>query len=195
MKLMRTSLRTLMVIVGLTAVDLAVIRAFWGSRYHLITGIVLNGLVLHAGLFLLIRGRRKARAFWAGFLLAGLLAAGSFVWAMTYPKLSATFVDVATGKLVTITTSGGPLSDEWDGYLNFVERSIEGLPDHINPFLNGKLAEMLVDASIAFAPQLTAALAGGLLCWLMAIVARAAACAAARQSRRDLVGRVESAAR
>ena len=130
--------------------------------------------MLNAGLFLLIRKRGRSRVFWLGFMLAGLLAAGSFTWALTYPKVSATFLDQATGRQLTVHSSGAPLSDEWEQYLNFVEESLESLPDRWNPFVNGKVAEVLTDAAIAFAPQLTIALAGGLLFWLIAVIAMAA---------------------
>ncbi len=106
MKLLRISLRTQMVLVGLTAVDSAVLRVTWGSRHHVLEGIALTGLALNAGLFLLFRARGRARAFWIGFLLAGLLAGGSFAWAVSYPKASATFLDQATGRPVTIHSSG-----------------------------------------------------------------------------------------
>jgi len=173
-KLLRISLRTLMLLVGITAVDSAVVRATWGSKRHVLEGIALTGLALNAGLFLLIRARGTARAFWAGFLLAGLLAAGSFAWAMSQSKLSATFMDQATGRQVTVHSSGAPLSDEWESYLNLVEDSIEALPVDWNPFLKGRFAEFLADASIAFVPQVTVALVGGLLFWLIALVTRAA---------------------
>ncbi len=168
MKLLRISLRTLMVLVGLAAVDSAIVRATWGSKHHVLEGIALIGLALNAGLLLLIRARGRARAFWAGFLLAGLLAAGSFAWAMSYPKVSATFLEQATGRQVTVHSTGAPLSDQWESYLNLVEEWIESLPLPWNPFQKGKYAEFLTDASIAFAPQLTVAIAGGLLFWLVA---------------------------
>jgi hypothetical protein len=173
-KLLRTSLRTMMVLVGLAAVDSAVIRATWGSKYNVLSGIAFSGLALNAGLFLLIRARGRARAFWAGFLLAGLLAAASFTWALTYPKVSATFRDQATGNQVTVHSSGAPLSDTWETYLNVVEDSIESLPPRWNPFTNGKVAEVVADASIAFAPQMTVAIVGGLLFWLIAVITQAA---------------------
>lgn len=173
MNLLRTSLRTLMVIVGVMAVDLAVARAFWGSRHHVLSGIALTGLLLNAGFFRLIRGRGLWRAFWAGLLLAGFLAAGSFIWAITYPKASATFIDQRTGKQVTIRSSGAPLSDHWEGYLDFAEDSLEKLPPEWNPLTKGELAALLADACIAFAPQLVVALAGGLLFWLIAFSAGA----------------------
>jgi hypothetical protein len=171
-EILRVSLRALMVIVGLLAVDLAIVRAFWGSRHNVLSGIALMVLVLNAGILCLIRTRGLARTFWAGFLLAGLLAAASFAWAATYPKASATFLDQATARPVTIHSSGAPLSDEWDNYLDFAEEQIESLPDRWNPFVQGKVAEAVADAGIAFAPQLVVALAGGLLVWLLALVAR-----------------------
>ncbi len=109
-----------------------------------------------------------------GFLLAGLLAVGSFAWALTYPKASATFLDQATGRPVTIHSSGAPLSDQWESYLNLVEDSLENLPDDWNPLLGGKLAGILADACIPFVPQVTVALVGALLFWLIALVAGAA---------------------
>src|SRR5262249_16796812 len=102
MTLLRISLRTLMVVVVLTAVDLTVVRAFWGSKYNVLPGIVGTGLALNAGLFCLLRARGRARAFWVGFLVAGLLTGASFAWALCYPKVSATFLDQKTGKQVTV---------------------------------------------------------------------------------------------
>jgi hypothetical protein len=189
---MRPSLGTLMVIVGLAAIDMAVVRAFWGSRQNVLGGIALTGLMLNGGLFWLIRARGRARAFWAGFLLLGLLAAGSFAWAMTYPKVSATFVDQRTAMKVTIHSSGAPLSDQWDSYLDFVEESIGNLPDDWNPFSKGQLVEVLADASIAFAPQLIVALLGGLLFWLMAVVSRARLCAVLRRPPGVVASRYEN---
>jgi len=195
MKLLRIALRTQMVLVGVAAVDLAVIRAFWGSKHHVLEGIALTGLVLNGGLYFLIRARGRHRAFWAGLLLAGLLGAGSFAWAMSHPKLSATILDQSTGRPVTIHSSGAPLSDEWESYLNLVEDSIEGLPDHLNPYLNGRLAEVLADACIAFVPQMAVALVGGMLLWLIALVA-AAAIRAVRCRPPQVVARgIEGAAR
>jgi hypothetical protein len=162
-----------MVIVVVMAVDMAVVRAFWGSKHHILAGIALSGMVLNGGLFCLIRARSRARAFWAGFLLAGLLAAGSFAWALSYPKASATFLDQWTGRQVTIHSPGAPLSDQWESYLDFAEESIESLPNHWNPFLRGSFAEVLTEASIAFVPQLAVALTGALLFWLIALVAQA----------------------
>ncbi len=54
MTILRMSLRTLMVVVLVMAVDLAVIRAFWGSKHRVLTGIAFTGLALNAGLFCLI---------------------------------------------------------------------------------------------------------------------------------------------
>jgi hypothetical protein len=194
MSVLRISLRTLMVIVGLAAVDLAACRALWNPKHTALAGIALTGLLLNAGLYLIVRARARPNAFWVGFLLTALLAAGSYAWAMTYPKLSATFFDIATGKTVTIHTSGAPLSDEWDSYLNFVEQLIEGLPDKWNPFLSSRFIEMLADASIAFAPQLIAAILGGLLFWLMTPVLRAAIRAVRARTSKIPARRFESAA-
>ncbi len=98
-------------------------------------------------------------------LIAGLLAGGSFAWAVSYPKASATFVDQKTGNQVTIHSPGAPLSDQWESYLDFVEESLSSLPAQLNPFTRGEFAELAADAAIAFAPQLIVALAGGLLFW------------------------------
>jgi hypothetical protein len=178
MKLLRMTLRTQMVIVGLMAVDLTVVRAFWGSKYHVLTGIVLTGIVLNVGFLCLIRSRGRARPFWAGFLLAGLLAGASFAWALCYPKVSATFLDQRTGRQVTVRSPGAPLSDQWERYLDFAEESIESLGSDWNPFLKGQFAETVTDAFIAFVPQLTVALATGFVFWLIALVTCAKAFAA-----------------
>jgi hypothetical protein len=173
-----------MVVVVVTAVDLTIVRAFWGSKHHVLSGIALTVLVLNGALFCFIRTRGRARAFWAGFLLAGLLAGGSFVWALIYPKVSATIIDQATAMRVTLHSGGAPLSDQWENYLDFAEESIGNLPSGWNPFVKGGFVELLADACIAFAPQLIVALAGGLLFWLITVLAQASVSAGRRQPKR-----------
>jgi hypothetical protein len=164
----RISIRTLMVLVGLAAVDFAVVRFDKSARHAVLGGIVLSVVVLNAGVFCLTRAKGRRRAFWAGFILAGILAAGSYAWARSYPKLSATFIDQATGRQVTIHSPGAPLSDQWENYLTLVDDWWNSVSDQLNPLRNGELAVICADALTAFMPQLLAALAGGLLVWLLA---------------------------
>jgi hypothetical protein len=89
-KLPRVSIGTLMIFVGVAAVDLALGRAIHAYHRGLLPGIALSGLVLQVGLFRMIRGKGMVRAFWAGYIAAGaltfssLLFPGSRFWTAWY---------------------------------------------------------------------------------------------------------------
>ena len=128
MKLPRVSIRTLMIVVGIASVDLAVARALYAHYLDALIGVSLSGLTLHYGVYRLFRSRGRGRAFWAGFVAAGLLAALSYAWATSYPKVSAVFVDRNTRGIATYLSPGAPLSGLWEGYSSIAIDGLECLP-------------------------------------------------------------------
>ncbi len=76
MKLPRISLFKLMAAVALIAVDFAAFRFVMDYDPDLMV-CALSGLVLQVGIFLAIRCRNRARAFWVGFVAFGAFAAFS----------------------------------------------------------------------------------------------------------------------
>jgi hypothetical protein len=173
-KLPRVSIRTLMIVVGIASVDLAVARALYAHYLDALIGVSLSGLTLHFGVYRLFRSRGRGRAFWAGFVAAGLLAALSYAWATSYPKVSAVFVDRNTRGIVTYLSPGAPLSGLWEGYSSIAIDGLECVPfgaDIVNRSLSDPVA-ICADALIAFLPQFAIAVAGGLLSLVTVVVLR-----------------------
>jgi len=143
MKRAQFSLITLMAVIGVTALDLAFARMAFIEYRHLTIGLSLIALVLQFGTFAMIFGPTQIRAFSAGFVTAGALAASSFIIFRQCPE---SWIAIA-----------------WSFYANFVEFCIKHLPflchavrgDWNDPLFAG------VIAVFAFLPQLGAALIGG----------------------------------
>jgi hypothetical protein len=174
MKRPKVSIRTLMIIVGIASVNLAVGRTLYTHELDVLVGVFLSGLTLQFGVYRLIRGRGRSRAFWAGFVAAGLLATLSYAWATGYPRVSAVFVDRNTRRLTTYLSPGASFSDVWEGYSSLAIDGLESLPfgaDIAKRSLGDPVA-IGADALIPFAPQVVIAVAGGLLALLAAAAHR-----------------------
>jgi hypothetical protein len=76
----RTSIARGMAWVAIAAVNLAALRALYAADMELAMGLGFMALAVQFGGFQAIRRRGHCRAFWIGFVLAGLAAMGSFVW-------------------------------------------------------------------------------------------------------------------
>jgi hypothetical protein len=147
------SLIALMAAVGVMALDFAIGRMAFIDYRHLTIGLSLIALVLQFGTFAMIFGPVRVRAFWAGFVTAGALAATSFIIFRQWPESS--------------------IAIAWSLYANFVEFCIKHLPflchvihgDWNDPLFAG------VIAVFAFLPQLGAALVGGVSASLLTKVA------------------------
>ncbi len=143
MKRAQLSLITLMVLIGALAFDLALVRTAFIDYRHLTIGLSLIVLVLQVGSFGMIFGPTQIRAFSAGFVAAGALAATSYIIFRQCPESW-----IAMG---------------WACYARFVEYCIKHVPvlchrvrgDWNDPFFAS------VIAVFAFLPQLGAALVGG----------------------------------
>jgi hypothetical protein len=132
-----------MAFVGLAALDFAFLRMAFVEYRHLTVGLSLIAVVLQMGTFAMMFGPIQIRAFCAGFVTAGALAASSYIIFRHCPESW-----VATA---------------WACYARLVEYCIKHLPflchrvrgDWNDPFFAA------VIAVFAFLPQLGAALVGG----------------------------------
>jgi hypothetical protein len=145
------SIATLMVAVGLVALDTAVVRSgylAYGSGPLL--GTVPIGLVLQYAIWRSIRGSRGSRPFWLGFLASGTLAMVSFWSGFGLPPFRSGRFHEATQRL-------------WDVYGGLVFSMTESIPgarpmsDWSQPLLN------TFGLTIILVPQSLFALAGGVL--------------------------------
>jgi hypothetical protein len=83
MRIIRLSIRTLMAIVAVVAIELAVGRAVLEYEPDLFVEIVLNALTVQLAVFLLIRSRNCKRAFWIAFAASSVVAAISCCYALS----------------------------------------------------------------------------------------------------------------
>lgn len=159
MRVTRFSVSRLMVLVGIIALNLAAARGLAASSEDLMVGVIPTVLVLQVALFCLIRTRGRRRAFWVGFLMAGLLAVLSLVGANQFSGSLALATDAVTGgtRIVVYDAYFGckQMDAIWTAYVDTVVQWFPNLP--VYP---------LVDAVVLLIPQMLAALIGGLLAWL-----------------------------
>ena len=177
-----------MVIVGVAAVDLALggdLIAYRGL--FLVVGIAPGTVAVEVGLLMLVTCRGRARAFWAGFVMAGALAATSYLWSMIYGR--PVYFAVRNGRLIGRWWGGGQLGSPWNGLANLwhsyaliAAKCVELLPFEHQMKIRWWDSEpkvMVVSALLLFLPQLLMAVMGGLLGQCIAwIVGRRRGCAA-----------------
>jgi hypothetical protein len=147
----RVKIITLMTVVGVVALNLAVGRALYAYDIEILGGSVLIGLSLQMGLIGLIRRRGRARAFWAGFVVAGSLAFLTFLLAerpgayeTVWYRVWSEYIDIAQECLMY-----------WPG-----GAAIRAMTQHQN---SAKAAIFVVSMLMFAVPQLLIALSGGLL--------------------------------
>jgi len=83
MRLPRMTTRRWMIVIGVAALNLAAAHLLLAYDLGLLLGVALNALVLQVALYRLTRSREIERAFFAGFIAAGILSGGHFVWMWT----------------------------------------------------------------------------------------------------------------
>jgi hypothetical protein len=165
----RLLVRTVMILVAVVAIDLTALRAIFGLAMNFGTGLqaLINtvpiGLALNISLLRIFRTRGRARAYWVGFLVCGLLAMMSAAWAALTPEGS------------VLSTTGGPntilhgsrIWFLWQSYFVFMVNCLEALGFDIRSFSPLSLDDpgigyTTIVGIIAFIPQLAIALVGGL---------------------------------
>jgi hypothetical protein len=71
-----------MIVVGVAALNLAVAHLLLAYHPFSLLAVTFHGLVLQVALYGLTRSRGLKRAFSVGFIVAGLLSGGHFIWMM-----------------------------------------------------------------------------------------------------------------
>jgi hypothetical protein len=167
MKHPRFSIGRLMSVVGIVALNLWAGRVLFSIEPWMLPGAAPAGLTLEFAVYRLIRSRGRARAFWAGFLAAGLLAVGSLIWGIWFHESVNAGIDVITGERVTLTTPGLASGDRawgvWAAYLEFVVSGLERLPLTRGILTRDGALQVIAGTVIVLLPQLLLAVAGGLL--------------------------------
>jgi hypothetical protein len=172
MKSARFSTGKLMVLVGLIPLNLGASTMLSSGEPSLQAGFMLAGLVLQFGVFRLIRSRTRARAFWAGFLAAGLLAVSSLASAMSFRTSVNIGLNGFFGQSVRIVFPGFPSADRISSVseecLDLAANCLERLPFTAGVLAREDASTAVLNATIVFLPQLLIALTGGLLAVLLA---------------------------
>jgi hypothetical protein len=151
------SIGTLLVVIGIVALDLAIGRALLERDDHYLLGLTLSGPVIQLGLIRAITRRGSSRSFWIGFVLSATLAAASFILFVERPE-SDSLPTIAWGEYARFI------------HLNLVEIYEDGFKIHpvMDP-LALALAKFTLLMILFFLPQLLAALSGG---WIFLFVSR-----------------------
>ena len=121
-------------------------------------------LVLNFGLLRMIATPGRGRAFWTGFLICGTIAMTTSVWAALTPAGSAQTPAGAPNKIL----HGSRMWHLWNSYFRFATNRLESLGIDIRSFAPRSLDDpgvgyITVAGVMAFLPQLTVALVGGLV--------------------------------
>jgi hypothetical protein len=140
MKRPRTSIAALMTVVAVVALNIGIARALFATLPSLIAGVAPIAALLQIGVYLLIRRRGRARAFWSGFVACGTAALATLLWAFAF--------------------RGSSMSALWSFYAE--ETAIRIIVRDYPQLLRG-LAWLPTAAAIFLVPQLLAAMFGGLL--------------------------------
>jgi hypothetical protein len=172
----KVSLVMLMAIVGTAAVDVSLGSDLTAYRPFLLVGVAPGTVAVEVGLLMLVVSRGRARAFWAGFVMAGALAAASYLWSMMYGH--SMYITVTKGRLTCSWWAPGPLGSPWNGLANFwyaygllATKCLECLLylSRIRVrWWDSQLNVLVVSALILFLPQLLIAMLGGLLSLVLA---------------------------
>ncbi len=144
------TLARIMVVVGITAVNIAAARALYREDIELALGLALMALVSQFALICAIKRLGLARAFWSGFVIASIAAMAVFAWGFSVQD-SALF--------------GWLLS-----YTQFADGVLALIPYAPRLYISGgsNLPVMMTAAFVWFIPQLMAAVVGGLFATFVA---------------------------
>jgi hypothetical protein len=134
-KVPRFSIGKMMLLVGIIALNLCVGRVLFAVDLVMLLWGAPAILILQFAVYRLIHERRsaRARAFWAGFCLAGFLATLSLVWGFAFHEsVNIGFQQTAGGGItkVVVKQPGFPSADRawaiWGGYAEIVMPYLRG---------------------------------------------------------------------
>jgi hypothetical protein len=155
---------------AVAALDFAAIRAIFSMATTFEIGLqaLINaipiGLVLSFGLLRMVATPGKSRAFCVGFLIGGAIAMTTSVWAALTPAGSARTTAGAPNKIL----HGSGIWHLWNSYFLFATNRLESLGIDVRSFAPRSLHDpgigyIIATGLMAFLPQLTVALVGGLV--------------------------------
>ncbi len=164
----RLSLRTSLILVAIAALDLAAIRAVFGLSMPYGSGVQAiiqtwpMGLLVNLATLMLIVGRGRSRAFWAGFLVGGLLMMTTSAWAALTP---AGYFRPVPGS-PNVILEGSMMWHLWADYFALVRRGLEIVGLDLIRFSPRSLDDpgvgyIAIVGLMAFAPELVVALVAG----------------------------------
>ena len=179
MTIPRLTIRTLMTVVIVIAMNLAVGRALISADNPMLEALLIPSVMLQLALWRWIRTKDRARSFWAAFLVSGAVVTGSFLWGILTPSI------IGIG-LTTNPTTGGVTSTRlevpgslmwrvWDRYARLVANQLERWPEVARMLYDDENPVLFFSAFslIAFVPQLLIPLAcGSVTCWIAERMAR-----------------------
>lgn len=186
MTMPRLTIRAMMIVVTLVAMNLAAGRALLSADNPMLEALMIPGVVLQLALWRWIRAKDRARSFWAAFLVSGAVVTGSFLWAILTPRVLGTSlaIDPTTGRTIatTLEVPGSAMWRVWESYARFVADRLELWPQVARTFVSLPFVFSLFSL-ISLVPQLLIPLAcGSATRWIaerMARRSRRIECAAA----------------
>jgi hypothetical protein len=167
MKLPRFTIAGLMIVVAVVAANAAIARLLYASNPEILIGVAVPVLVLELAMVAAYWSARPGRAFWAGFLLLGCLVMATFIWNIVVPTV---YGVTSTGTLRV--TPGSPFHPLWSGYGSLVSDLLRGVLEGrvgVDPY---DIDVVLLRSIVWTVPQVAGALLGGLVAWIMSLIAR-----------------------
>ena len=148
-----------MIVIGVAGPNLAAAHFLFAYDPGMLLGVALNGLVLQVALCRLARNRGIKRAFYAGFIAAGILSGGHFIWMWTNSQVLPPYFAPTTSPSF------------WSRFLEACEALLDWPYDRLEelPYVSDVLEKDEVAVGwialtlLAFLPQIFVAVGGGLL--------------------------------
>ena len=159
MRLPRMTTRRWMIVIGVAALNLAAAHFLLAYDPCVLLGVALNGLVLQVALCGLARNRGIKRAFYAGFIAAGILSGGHFIWMWTNSHVLPPYYAATTSP-----SFSSRFLEACEELLEWPHDLLEELPYVYDVLEKDESAVGWIALTLlAFLPQILVAVGGGLL--------------------------------
>jgi hypothetical protein len=177
-----------MAAIAVVALNLTLWRVVSAYDTWLPIGVGPAWIICQGGLLSLGRAHGRQRAFWSGFVVAGVVAFLSYLSAMEAAKSGGMYLDETTGQLFRSSCEYGvpdslrhsvqwsPFSSFcdwsmhlWVGYIELTFDFFWRLSFTANVLRRKDMVRVVLGASIAFFPQFISALGGGLMAFCIAL--------------------------